>query len=424
MPVHLPYPSCLISQFNLVLDLLAGFILIWGAPCHGQAGSGSWYLQLRHDGDGRHAPGEQRRWVRHGQWQRLRGGWGQARRWRSITGGSTANISLGAGSFLVVGQSHGGVTATVAEDLAMTVTGTGASSFNSATVFQFDLFLRNLASSSSLTYSRIARINSALRPLPPMKRTSALLSCLLLPAAVATAANGPPAPAPAPAQLIKQSPMLSPEQELKTIELPDGYKLELVLSEPQVTEPVLCVFDGNGRMYVAEMNTYMQDIDGTDELTPKSRISWHESSKGDGVYDKHSVYLDNLLLPRMVLPLDDRVLVGVTNTNDITLNRDKDGMAGRMNSRSGTRAVLVVATSSTSRAGWSGVRTTGSTPPTTATACAGTAQVWRQARRTRQRTAASGAWRRMTTARCGGPTLVVKRVSGTTRRTSSMQPST
>lgn len=161
-----------------------------------------------------------------------------------------------------------------------------------------------------------------------MKRTSALITALLLPAAVVTAADNPaaaPAPVPAPAQLIKQSPMLSPEEELKTIELPDGYKLELVLSEPQVTEPVLCVFDGNGRMYVAEMNTYMQDIDGTDELTPKSRISRHESSKGDGVYDKHSVYLDNLLLPRMVLPLDDRVLVGLTNTNDITLNRDKDG---------------------------------------------------------------------------------------------------
>jgi hypothetical protein len=60
-----------------------------------------------------------------------------------------------------------------------------------------------------------------------------------------------------------------------------------------------------------------------DELTPKSRISLHESTKGDGVFDKHSTYLDNLLLPRMVLPLDDRVLVGITDTNDITLHRDE-----------------------------------------------------------------------------------------------------
>lgn len=119
--------------------------------------------------------------------------------------------------------------------------------------------------------------------------------------------------------------MLSPEEERKTIQLPDGYQLELVLSEPEIKEPVVCVFDGNGRMYVAEMRTYMQDIDGNKEHDPVSRISRHESSKGDGVFDRHSVYLDNVLLPRMILPLDDRVLVGITDTNDITMHRDANG---------------------------------------------------------------------------------------------------
>jgi len=117
----------------------------------------------------------------------------------------------------------------------------------------------------------------------------------------------------------------TPEEELKTIVLPDGYALELVLSDPIIKEPTAIAFDGDGKMYIVEMRTYMQDIDGTDELTPKSRISLHESTKGDGVFDKHSVYLDNILLPRMVLPLEDRVLVGITNTNDITLHRDANG---------------------------------------------------------------------------------------------------
>ena len=63
-----------------------------------------------------------------------------------------------------------------------------------------------------------------------------------------------------------QPPYLTPEEEAKTFQLPEGYRMELVLSEPDIKEPVVCVFDGNGRMYVAEMRTYMQDIDGTNEL--------------------------------------------------------------------------------------------------------------------------------------------------------------
>jgi hypothetical protein len=49
-------------------------------------------------------------------------------------------------------------------------------------------------------------------------------------------------------------------------------------------------FDGNGRMYVVEMRTYMQDIDGNGEHDRKSRVSRHASTKGDGKFDKHAVF--------------------------------------------------------------------------------------------------------------------------------------
>ena len=78
-------------------------------------------------------------------------------------------------------------------------------------------------------------------------------------------------------------------------------------------------------LYVVEMRTYMQDIDASGEQEPRSRISRHEDTDGDGKYDKHTVFIDNLLLPRMVLPLDDRVMVGVTNTLDLWNYRDTDG---------------------------------------------------------------------------------------------------
>ncbi len=120
-------------------------------------------------------------------------------------------------------------------------------------------------------------------------------------------------------------PYLSPEAEAKTFVLPEGYRLELVLSDPVIREPVMAKFDGDGRMFVAEMRTYMQDIDGHDQLTTNSRVSLHWSSKGDGVFDKHTVFIDHLLLPRMILPVRDGLLVTETGSNDIWLHRDADG---------------------------------------------------------------------------------------------------
>ena len=132
-----------------------------------------------------------------------------------------------------------------------------------------------------------------------------------------------------PGDTIYQKGFLSQEAARKSIELHDGYALDLVLADPQIHEPVAMAWDGNGALYVVEMRTYMQDADASREQTPKSRISRHEDTDGDGIYDKHSVYIDNLLLPRMVLPLDDRIMVGITNTLDLWTYRDtdKDGVA-------------------------------------------------------------------------------------------------
>lgn len=148
------------------------------------------------------------------------------------------------------------------------------------------------------------------------------------PPAAKPAAQAPAAPAKEPLEFPPQPPVqaVSPEEEAKTFQLPKGYHLELVLSEPEIKEPVAAAFDGDGRLFVAEMRSYMQDIDGNDELTPVSRVSLHWSSKGDGVYDKHTVFADKLLLPRMILPLGKgQVVIGETNTLDLNLYTDTDG---------------------------------------------------------------------------------------------------
>jgi mono/diheme cytochrome c family protein len=119
--------------------------------------------------------------------------------------------------------------------------------------------------------------------------------------------------------------MRSPKEEVETIQMPQGYHLELVASEPDIICPVICAWDGNGRMYVAEMRSYMPDINGSDEKKPISRVSRWEDTKGTGVYDKHTVFVDKMVLPRMILPLDDRILIRETDTKDVYAYRDTTG---------------------------------------------------------------------------------------------------
>jgi mono/diheme cytochrome c family protein/glucose/arabinose dehydrogenase len=122
---------------------------------------------------------------------------------------------------------------------------------------------------------------------------------------------------------------LTPEQSMRSFRLPKGYHLELVASEPMITEPVAIAWDGNARMYVAQMETYMQDVEGTGEHEPRSRIMLLEDTNGDGKMDKSSVFIDKLVLPRMILCVGHELLVNETDTYDMYAYKDTngDGMA-------------------------------------------------------------------------------------------------
>ena len=118
---------------------------------------------------------------------------------------------------------------------------------------------------------------------------------------------------------------LSPEESMKTMYLPKGYHLQLVASEPMIKDPVAITWDGNGRMYVAEMLTYMKDADATGEQLPWSRIMLLEDTNNDGKMDKSSVFVDSLLLPRMMQSIGNELLVNETNSIKITSYSDTNG---------------------------------------------------------------------------------------------------
>ena len=92
-----------------------------------------------------------------------------------------------------------------------------------------------------------------------------------------------------------------------------------------VQEPVLVEWDANGAMYVAEMRSYMQDENGTGTKELRNgRIKRLVDTDGDGIMDESTVFIDNLNLPRMILPLDDWIAVRESDTMDVIAYRDTD----------------------------------------------------------------------------------------------------
>jgi glucose/arabinose dehydrogenase/mono/diheme cytochrome c family protein len=119
---------------------------------------------------------------------------------------------------------------------------------------------------------------------------------------------------------------LSPEEQQQRFLLPPGYRIEPVLTDPLIEDPVGVTFDGNGRMYVLEMRSYMQDADGSNSRAPISRISRHEDTDGDGTYDRHTVFADKMVMPRMAFPLEDGVILALeTDNRDMFKYTDTNG---------------------------------------------------------------------------------------------------
>lgn len=118
---------------------------------------------------------------------------------------------------------------------------------------------------------------------------------------------------------------LSPEETIKKFQLPPGYRAEVVAHEPMVQEPVAMAWDGNGRLYVVQMNTYMIDANGSEQYEPTSRVMQLEDTDGDGKMDKASIFIDSLVLPRTVLPVGDEVYITITNEQHVWSYKDTNG---------------------------------------------------------------------------------------------------
>ncbi len=115
----------------------------------------------------------------------------------------------------------------------------------------------------------------------------------------------------------EEGPPYTPEDALKTFELPDDFSIELVASEPLVHDPVAIDFDPDGRMFVVQMTDYPSQGNAV------SSIVLLEDLDDDGRYETSTVFAEELSFVNGVMCWKGGVLATVAP--DIIFLKDTTG---------------------------------------------------------------------------------------------------
>lgn len=145
------------------------------------------------------------------------------------------------------------------------------------------------------------------QPIPPEQTAAKKEAAVAVPPpARATAAKD--------SKPLPQEKPLSPAESLARFKIADDLEIEQVLAEPIVRQPVNLSFDERGRLWVVQYLQYPQPAGLKpmshdnfwravyDKVPPPppnhfpgaDKITIHEDTDGDGVFDKHKVFIDGL----------------------------------------------------------------------------------------------------------------------------------
>jgi putative membrane-bound dehydrogenase-like protein len=117
---------------------------------------------------------------------------------------------------------------------------------------------------------------------------------------------------------------IEPEQSLATFQIKEGFRLEQVVAEPLVVDPMAMYFDESGRLFVVEMR-YYPEIDTLGEKLGRIRLL--EDTKGDGIFDHSTVFADQLRWPTAVICYEGGVFVADTPNLLYLKDTTGDGIA-------------------------------------------------------------------------------------------------
>ena len=85
----------------------------------------------------------------------------------------------------------------------------------------------------------------------------------------------------------------TPKEAVKAMQLPAGFKAELIAGEPELVQPIAMCWDERGRLWVVEGMSYPQP---RAPGAGKDRILIFEDTKGNGTFDKRTVFAEGLSL--------------------------------------------------------------------------------------------------------------------------------
>ncbi|MEZ5951955.1 MAG: hypothetical protein R3C12_22640 [Planctomycetaceae bacterium] len=114
-------------------------------------------------------------------------------------------------------------------------------------------------------------------------------------------------------------PPLSPREAIARMQVPEGFSVELVASEPMIQNPVAMCFDEQGRIWITESFEYPRREPGPG----RDRIKVLEDTNGDGQADKMTIFAEGLNIPSGIAVGHGGVWVG--NAPDILFLQDTDG---------------------------------------------------------------------------------------------------
>jgi len=120
---------------------------------------------------------------------------------------------------------------------------------------------------------------------------------------------------------VRTTEPVSPEEEQKSFVVPDGFRVELVASEPDIAKPMNLAFDAKGRLWVSSSLEY--PFAAAADVTPRDTIRVLEDKDGDGKADLVTVFADKLNIPIGLIPYGDGVIC--FSIPNIWFLHDKDG---------------------------------------------------------------------------------------------------